>query len=128
MTHKYRVSKYGQVYHNCNPSCQGCDDCNDYWYGCGRHKIYKRYKFTVSKLADMILDVKGVSCSWIKERKHSFLVTLDEEGYAFIDYLIAHKWKDVPTKMWKKEVEREKEECKEENLFNYFDESYEELE
>lgn len=120
MTNRYRVSKYGQVYHECHPSGQGCDDCNDYWYGCGRHKIYRRYKFTFSKLINMILNVKGVSGSWIKERKHSFLVTLDEEGYAFIDYLIAHKWKDVPMKVWKKEVAREREECQEEGIYRYF--------
>ena len=120
MIHKYRVSKYGQVYHECNS--QGCDDCTDYWYGCGRHKIYKRYKFTFSKLISMLLNV-GVDLngSYIKERKHSFLVTIDEEGYAFIDYLIAHKWKDVPMRVWKKEVAREREECQEEGIYRYFE-------
>lgn len=120
--HKYRISKYGQVYRYCNPGAQGCDDCNDYWYGCMRHKIYKRCRFTRNKIISMIQDV-GDICNYvyIEERKYSFLVIIREESYAFTDYLIAHGWKDVPMKMWKKEVERANEECKEQNLFTYFD-------
>ena len=103
----YRVSKYGQVYHSCSG---GCDECSDYWYGCGRHKIYKRYRFTRDKIKEILNSIEGVSTFQITTQKHSYIVVIEETNYNFINYLIKNGWRDVPTRIWIKEVTREEEE------------------